>query len=219
LQNRRINPPSANRPETVSPPSSVPAISLEAPAPPCEIALPDSGPSDPSQWFAEQVHPHDSQLKAYLRGSFPAVHDVEDVVQESYLRLWRARATQPILNAKAFLFRVARNVTLDLLRHGRRSPIDVVGDLEALSVIEDKPGVADQVSTAEKLTLLAEAIATLPPRGRELIMLCKLKGLSHRQAGEQLGITEKTVDEHVSRALKRLGQELRSRGLDRYYGL
>jgi hypothetical protein len=44
-------------------------------------------------WFAEEVQPHDAQLKAYLRGAFPAVRDVEDVVQESYLRVWRARAT------------------------------------------------------------------------------------------------------------------------------
>jgi RNA polymerase sigma factor (sigma-70 family) len=47
-------------------------------------------------WFAEEVHTHDSQLKSYLRSSFPALRDVDDVVQESYLRIWRRQLVRPI---------------------------------------------------------------------------------------------------------------------------
>jgi DNA-directed RNA polymerase specialized sigma24 family protein len=63
--------------------------------------------SDNARWFAEEVLPHDRALRGYLRGSFPAVRDVEDVVQESYLRIWRTRAAQPIRSARGFLFRIA----------------------------------------------------------------------------------------------------------------
>src|SRR5687767_3921161 len=69
-------------------------------APPCVV----ESQSDQSQWFADEVHVHESQLKSFLRGSFPAVRDVDDVVQESYLRIWKARAAQPIDSARAFLF-------------------------------------------------------------------------------------------------------------------
>ena len=74
---------------------------------------------DRARWFTEQVQPHDANLRGYLRGSFPAMDEVDDVVQESYLRLWKARAVQPIKSGKAFLFRVARNLALDLLRRRR----------------------------------------------------------------------------------------------------
>jgi DNA-directed RNA polymerase specialized sigma24 family protein len=70
-----------------------------------------------TRWFTEEVHPHDASLKAYLRGSFPSVRDVDDVVQESYLRIWKARAIHPISSARAFLFRIARHLALDTLRH------------------------------------------------------------------------------------------------------
>ena len=43
-----------------------------------------AGGSDAARWFAEQVHPNDSSLRAYLRHSFPSVPDVDDLVQESY---------------------------------------------------------------------------------------------------------------------------------------
>ena len=54
---------------------------------------------------------HDDHLKAYLRTSFPTVRDVDDIVQESYLRIWRRQSIQPVRTAKAFLFTIARRQT------------------------------------------------------------------------------------------------------------
>lgn len=99
-----------------------------------------------SKWFSEEVHPHDAQLKAYLRASFPTVRDVEDVVQDSYLRVWRARAAQPIHSAKAFLFAVAHRLALDLPRRERRSLIAECGDLAGLDVSDDKPAGSEIIA-------------------------------------------------------------------------
>jgi len=84
------------------------------------------------------VHLHDSSLKAYLRGSFPSVRDIDDVVQESYLRVWKARASQPIKSAKGFLFTVARRLALDLIRRERRSPLVAVTDLDRLFILDQQ---------------------------------------------------------------------------------
>jgi RNA polymerase sigma-70 factor (ECF subfamily) len=63
-------------------------------------------------------------LKAWIAGQFPAVKaDVEDVVQESYLRIWKVRLHRPIASAKAFLFTIARHLALDQIRRGKISPI------------------------------------------------------------------------------------------------
>lgn len=70
----------------------------------------DSPQSDSTKWFTEEVQPHEPVLRSYLRGAFPAVRDLDDVVQESYLRLWRARTEEPIRSAKAFLFTAARRI-------------------------------------------------------------------------------------------------------------
>lgn len=183
-----------------------------SPPPPTTV----EGAAEQAKWFAEQVHPHESSLKAYLHRSFQ-VQDVEDVVQESYLRMLKARAAQPIQSAKAFLFQVARHVTLDLLRRGKASPIETVGDLSALPVMEDKRGVAESVSMKEKVQVLAGALVTLPPACREVVMLRKLKGLSRKETAARLGIDEKTVDEQLARGVKKLGKYLRQHGVQEHY--
>lgn len=181
-------------------------MSAEPPVPPASAAR------DPARWFHDEIHAHDSQLKAYLRGSFPAVRDVEDVVQESYLRIWRARASRPIESAKAFLFRVARNVAVDLLRRGRSSPIEPHGEVSDVPALDEVRGAADQPTTEERIELLVTALERLPKRSREIVILCKLQGVSYRQAAERLGISEKTVAEHVYRGTQRLGEELQHLG-------
>lgn len=181
---------------------------------PAETASPPGPPLADGEFFGQHAQAHDGQLKAYLRASFPGVRDVEDVVQESYLRFWRARPSQPVRSLKALLFTIGRRIALDVIRRQRRSPISAVGDPAALDVIEERPGIRETLAAEERLALLSDAVATLPPRCRDVIILCKIHGLSHREAAARLGISEKTVDEQVLRGVKRLGAELRRRGTD-----
>ena len=178
------------------------------------IQLVDSLPqSDRARWFTAEVQPHEAGLRAYLRSSFPAIRDVDDVVQESYLRTWKTCTSQPIRSARAFLFTVARRIAIDWARHERRFPFFDVGNSAALDVVDDGPGVAELASADEKIELLSEALTTLPPRCRAVVMLYKLKGLSRSAVAGQLGIAEKTVDEQVSRGVKRLESFFRARGV------
>ncbi len=169
-----------------------------------------------SRWFAEEIHPHEAILRGYLRGAFPAVQDIDDVVQESYLRVWKAASVRQIASAKAFLFRVARNVALDLVRRHRSCPVQPVGNLALLPVIEEKSAEAEAPSLEARITLLVEAVEALPPRSREVMILCKFQSLSYREAAAQLGISEKTVGEHLYRGMKRLGEELQRRGVTQF---
>lgn len=168
---------------------------------------------DKSQWFAEEVHPHESSLRAYLRGSFPAVRDLDDIVQESYLRIWTARATQPIRSGKAFLFRVARNLALDFVRRRKNSPVDTVQDLSAFPAIEEGPSAAEAACTNQELAILAEAIDSLPGRCREIVVLRKLRGISQKEIAAQLGISEQTVQVQAARGIRRCEKFLRQRGI------
>jgi RNA polymerase sigma-70 factor (ECF subfamily) len=170
-----------------------------------------------SKWFTAEVLPHEPALKGYLRRAFPAVRDVEDVVQESYLRLWKAEAAVPANSVTAFLFRVARNVMVDRYRRGLRRRESVVGTLAVENVIDDEADVVEAVSTHEKELLLVAALASLPSRAHEVVILCKLEGLSHNEAARRLGISKRTVDEHLRRGMKRLGEELRRRSLQGYF--
>lgn len=170
--------------------------------------------TDRTRWFDEEVHPHRGDLHDYVRRSFPGVRDVDDVVQDSLLRIWTARAGRQIGCARAFLFKIARHRALDLLRRDRASPLVSVRDLAALSVAEDEPTPADALSTAEKIDLLAAAIADLPERCREIVVLRKLRRLPQREVAARLGLSERTVEVQVARGTRRCADFLRRHGVN-----
>jgi RNA polymerase sigma-70 factor (ECF subfamily) len=187
--------------------STLPPVSDQASAvPPSDYA---------SRWFTQEVHPHGVHLKAFLRGSFPSVCDVDDVVQESYLRIWKARAAQPIHSAKALLFTIARHIALDLLRRDRISPVDRfhVMDSAASHVIDNRPGVVETACAREEIVLLAKAIDALPTRCREIIILRKLNSVPQKEIAARLGIAEPTVQVQIARGMKKCDQYLREHGV------
>jgi RNA polymerase sigma-70 factor (ECF subfamily) len=175
------------------------------------VKPPPQKPDSPEKWFKEEVQPHDASLKAWLRGRFPAVRDVDDVVQESYLRVWKARLLHPIDSSKAFLFRVARNLALDTMRHDRKSPITAVTDLDHLFVLDDKPDAAAHAARQQEIALLVEAIDALPARCREIFILRKLQGVSQKDIAARLGLSEQTVQVQAARGLRRVAESLRAR--------
>jgi RNA polymerase sigma-70 factor (ECF subfamily) len=176
------------------------------------LSSPKSVPDQSTgRWFADDVYAHDSSLKAYLRGSFPSVRDVDDLVQESYLRIWKARAAQPIASAKAFLFTVARRLALDLMRHDRRSPIVGVTDLDQLFVLNKVPDAADAAATSQEIELLAEAVDSLPARCREIFLLRRIQGVSQKDIAARLGLSEQTVQVQAARGLRKIEEWMNRR--------
>jgi len=181
--------------------------------------------TDHARWFSEEVHPHGDALKRYLQRSFPAVRDVDDVVQESYLRVWRRQLARPIsqvtgpvtASVKSFLFQVARRLAIDALRRRRASPIDpdAVTDFSAPSVLENGPNSRDAACNQQEFELLLDAIDALPPRCREVIVLRKLQGKSVAETALHLGISQETVQVHTRRGLQRMQEVLQRAGVIR----
>lgn len=166
-----------------------------------------------ARWFVDEVQPHEGQLKAYLRGAFPAVRDVDDVVQESYLRLWRSKLGGRIDSARSFLFQVARHLAIDAERRRQTAATDTGWNLAELPVLEEAPDAAEALSYKEKVSLMAEALAHLPTRCRETFVLRKFQGVPQKTIAAQLGISERTVESHVTRGMKLCEAYLRRRGV------
>lgn len=165
-----------------------------------------------ADWFNREVYAHDDRLKAYLRGSFPSMRDVDDVVQQSYLQIWRRQMLQPLVSARSFLYSVARNLAIDALRRETKSPVERGPNLAGLEVFDGGLDPAEAACTGEELDLLAEAIASLPTRCREVVLLRRLYGMSPPQIARKLGISEGTVHLQGAKGLRRCEEYLRARG-------
>lgn len=171
----------------------------------------DTQHSDSAKWFAQEVQPHEPALRAVLHKSF-AGSDVDDLVQESLIRTWKARTKGPVESGRNFLFAVARNAVRDLIRRRSTSKAIPVTENERLDVLEDKPGVADIVSRQQELELLEEAVRALPERCREVFLLRKIQGMSQREIASRLRITENTVESLVAKGARRCADYVRAKG-------
>lgn len=165
-------------------------------------------PADPEQarWFAEHVQPHEAMLRAWLRGQFPKTGDIDDIVQEAYVRVLAARETQPIDSPKAFLFATARNLVLGRLRHERVAGDFALAEMSDPRVCDESADVAQAVARAQELELLTQAIQSLPTRCRQIITLRRIYGLSQKEVAAQLGITEHTVEAQGTIGLRKLAE-------------
>jgi len=170
--------------------------------------------SENTRWFAEEVQPHESSLRSYLRAVFPSLPDIDDIVQESYARLIRAHEGGRIGYAKAILFTTARNAAIDFFRRRKVVCIQGVADLSTLSVIEDKPDASESANKQEELQMLSAAVRDLPERCRQVLTLRLLYAISHKEIATRLGISEHTVKAQLAKGMRRCADYFEARGVN-----
>ena len=155
-----------------------------------------------AEWFTREVQPHEPKLRSYLK-RFADRDDLDDLVQESYVRLLRLRETRLVRSPSGLLFAVAKNTVRDLFRRRSAAERNGLTEESATDLVEEGPGVAEAVSRAQEVELLSKAIDALPERCRAVLLLRRFGHLSQREIATRLGITEHTVEAQLRNALKR----------------
>lgn len=128
----------------------------------------------------------------------------EEMVQEVFLQLW-ARREQWVVERSlaAYLFRAVRN-RISNARRTLRLETSYRADRARHIEIETSPPSDGRLREAEIGAALAHALAVLPERPRQVFLLSRRQGLSYGEIAEVLGISVKTVEMHMGRALAQL---------------
>jgi len=165
-----------------------------------------------ARWIAAHVLPYEHELRLWLRHhlSFLNATDIDDLVQEVLARIWAADYSK-IRNGRAYLYATARHLLTEQARHRRVVAIQLLGELESLNLISEEPGPDRQVGAWQELEQVRAIVARLPTQCRRVFELRKLQGLSQDEIAEQMGISKKTVINHLTRALTRLADALAAR--------
>lgn len=172
-------------------------------------------PSEQARWFSEEIKPYEPALRAYLQRRFPSLPDHDDLVQETYTRLLRAKTEGRLTYAKAFLFTAARNLAIDMFRRRKATVLEPLSEFEfaELPALEAQPDVVEALEHRQRLDVLIEAVASLPERCRQVMMLRHLDGLAYKEIADRLGISRETVKVHMIKGVRDCIRHFRQRGL------
>ncbi|MEW6444159.1 MAG: RNA polymerase sigma factor [bacterium] len=143
----------------------------------------------------------------------------EEVTQESFLRIIRAASRyEPRASFRAYLYRIARNLCLDLVRRKPREmrAADRPADCGAAGLEEaadQRPGPESRAGADQMRALIGRALRRLPPEQREVFLLKEVREMSLQDVAEVTGANLNTVKSRLRYALLRLREELESQGI------
>ncbi len=146
--------------------------------------------------------------QSYLRSAESA----EEVVQTVFLRIWEQRATwEPTTGVRAYLFAACRNQALGILKHERvvvRTATRATREDLALGIGHGAPAPDAELHATELANALRNAVHALPERRRMVVVLRWQHQMSYAEIASVLGISVKTVEVQMGRALASLRKQL-----------
>ena len=161
----------------------------------------------------DQVFGYRAALRKYLQKFTAGAEDVEDLVQEAYVRVCAMPPEQVVDSPRALLFRIARNLAVDRARQKLARATDDVADFEPLNVSSEEAEPDEQVDVGRRFESFCAAVDSLPPLCRRVFVLRKVYQFSQAEIAQVLGLSHSTIEKHVAKGLVRCRDRLRSLGL------
>ncbi len=139
-------------------------------------------------------------VKRYLKQD----EDTEEVVQLVFIKIWESRTKIDIHSSfESYLFTIAYNTTISLLRK-RLSENKSLEFLKSQQHVSNYESVIDELQYKELNENVQYLVEQLTPRQREIFLLSREKGLTHKEIARKLNISENTVKNHLVNTIKYL---------------
>lgn len=127
--------------------------------------------------------------------------DAEEIVQEVFVKIWESRNKIDAYSSfEAFLFTVAYNTTISLLRK-RITEEKYLKHLKSLQLPDNPPDLIDEIQFNELNDQVQTLLNELTPRQKEVFQLSRGEGLAHDEIAKRLDISVNTVKKHISNTL------------------
>ncbi|HVS86645.1 MAG TPA: sigma-70 family RNA polymerase sigma factor [Candidatus Acidoferrum sp.] len=172
------------------------------------------------QSFALLLQRYRSPLVNFLYRMVREREEAEDLAQEVFLRVYRARKDYvPSAKFTTWLFRIATNLALNSVRDNRYQRLEVSidapvttdaedGDERTLDVAEKHPNIEQHLIEEARRKMIRHAIEKLPEKQRAAVLLHKYQELDYNEIAKILGCSESALKSLLFRAYETLRVEL-----------
>lgn len=151
---------------------------------------------------------HASALHRYLLRKKCSPSLASDLVQDTFLRIAQLENVERILYAPSYLFRVAHNLMIDHHRRYGEKRFDKDASAYFAALVDEASGPEEQAFDALALEQLESLLERMPERTRDIFMLCRVEGMTHKETARYLRISTSSVQKHMATALARIGKAL-----------
>lgn len=141
------------------------------------------------------------ELLSFLTAKLGCRRQAEDVAQDTYVRLLSVQNPRAIEQPRAFLYKTALNLTVDLFRRRQVRTEWASSMEEAEGIVSGVPGPDTVLDAKQRVDILQRAIAELPTKCRRVFLLHKFMEVPHAEIAARLGISKNMVEKHVIHAM------------------
>jgi RNA polymerase sigma factor (sigma-70 family) len=139
------------------------------------------------------------KLRRLLKSRGRSAHDIDDLMQEAFLRLQVYCKDHAVEHTEAFLVRTVLNLSAEQGRKSRTTE-RMTADLEVLGLVDLAPSPDEVLAAQQRVQRLQQGLQRLRPRSREVFLMNRADGYSYVQIAQQLGISVSMVEKHIARA-------------------
>lgn len=142
-----------------------------------------------------------SSLKYFISNYVVNSQDVDDVCQETFLRTYKSSLAKEVLKPKSFMFRVAKNLIVSDFRKASTQLNEYVEDIDLVDSKLEVDNLENNALAQEKLGVMCEAIAGLPNKCRQAVVMRKIYGLSTKDIAKRMNISPITVSNYITKGM------------------
>lgn len=152
------------------------------------------------------------RLYHFSRSILKIENEIDDILQEVFMKIWLNR--QKIGSAETFnswIFTITKNELLNLIRNNLRD--HTFKDELFLRSVAEEYQTQNPLEYDEIKSCIDKTVAALPEKRQQVFILSRTEGLSNKEIAQQLNISEKTVEDHITRAIRQIKSSMKEMGI------
>ncbi|WP_162817830.1 sigma-70 family RNA polymerase sigma factor [Niabella yanshanensis] len=158
--------------------------------------------------FQQVFNQYHEKLYFFVFSKTRSAFLAEETVQITFIKLWNYRESlNEAFTISTQIYRIASTTLIDLLRQQNNSAV-FIKELEQQGAGSFSNNTTERIETGEIQTVLSQTLESMPPVRKRVFEMSRIEGLSHNEIAAILLISKKTVEGHITKALKQLKESL-----------